>query len=366
MLKDFIKVTVLLVLLAVFPITIFSQTMTVKVYFTNLKFDPNMEDCNKVFPVKREIKKTKTVAKAALEELFKGNNILDAPASVYYDTDYDTFEQYCEAFDVKDGDVIAVLTAYFDESYNQPKDSNKGEHLIYAVGCCLSTKEQWTKFNVKWKSALEAEPKIDYFHMCDFEFGAPPYTDWSDSVRKERLQRFHTILKEHTIFNCASVVSRDDFDTVPIKRYKLPNFDYYTFNVIVCMDEIASWCRKNNHNEPIRYFFSHIVKQGAYLDEWFSYCLRHPELKKRYRMFESWSKGLMKDVPPLQAADIIAYEMNKRAANEYGKTKQYFRPELDSLNLPPDRFNALFYGKEELHDILNKNDDIAPFKWMGD
>ena len=66
------KVTVLLILLAVFPITTFSQTMMVKVYFTNTKFDPNMEDCNKVFPVTRKIKKTKTVARAALEELFKG------------------------------------------------------------------------------------------------------------------------------------------------------------------------------------------------------------------------------------------------------------------------------------------------------
>jgi spore germination protein GerM len=66
------KIIVSLILLVVFPIAVFSQTMTVKVYFSNTKFDPNMEDCNKVFPVTRKIAKTKAVAKAVLEELFRG------------------------------------------------------------------------------------------------------------------------------------------------------------------------------------------------------------------------------------------------------------------------------------------------------
>ena len=65
--------------LAILILTIFSvvgsaheQTMTIKVYFLNEKFDPNLENCTKVHPVKRSIPKTKGVAKVALEELFKG------------------------------------------------------------------------------------------------------------------------------------------------------------------------------------------------------------------------------------------------------------------------------------------------------
>lgn len=48
------------------------QTTTIKVYFSNEKLNPNTDDCNKVFPVTRKIPKTAAVAKAALEELFKG------------------------------------------------------------------------------------------------------------------------------------------------------------------------------------------------------------------------------------------------------------------------------------------------------
>ena len=49
-----------------------ANTMTIKLYFLNAKTNPNLEDCRKVEPVTRTIPKTKTVARAALVELFKG------------------------------------------------------------------------------------------------------------------------------------------------------------------------------------------------------------------------------------------------------------------------------------------------------
>jgi len=49
-----------------------SGNMTVKVYFNNTKFDPNLLNCGTVYWVSREIPKTQAVARAALEELLKG------------------------------------------------------------------------------------------------------------------------------------------------------------------------------------------------------------------------------------------------------------------------------------------------------
>lgn len=47
-------------------------TMTIKIFLSNEKLNPNIDDCNKVFPVTRKIPKTTATAKAALAELFKG------------------------------------------------------------------------------------------------------------------------------------------------------------------------------------------------------------------------------------------------------------------------------------------------------
>ena len=48
------------------------DTMTVKVFFHNETFNPNQEDCTKVFPTTRTISRTRSVARATLDELFKG------------------------------------------------------------------------------------------------------------------------------------------------------------------------------------------------------------------------------------------------------------------------------------------------------
>jgi spore germination protein GerM len=49
-----------------------SETMKIKLYFTDLRNNDGMEDCAKVRAVTRTVPKTNAVAKAALEELFKG------------------------------------------------------------------------------------------------------------------------------------------------------------------------------------------------------------------------------------------------------------------------------------------------------
>ncbi len=69
------KCFVLTLVILTFACTAFGQTSgttTIKVYFSNEKLNPNIDDCNKVFPVTRKIPKTSAIAKAALEEMFKG------------------------------------------------------------------------------------------------------------------------------------------------------------------------------------------------------------------------------------------------------------------------------------------------------
>ena len=69
------RVICLILMLGVCSYSVFSQkqeTMTVKVYFTDSNDNPNMEDCGKVKAVYRKAPKTKGVARAALNELFKG------------------------------------------------------------------------------------------------------------------------------------------------------------------------------------------------------------------------------------------------------------------------------------------------------
>lgn len=70
-------VSILIFVLLILPSTLLAQaqgkrTATIKVYFLNTTNDPNLEDCRAVKPTTRTIPKTPAIARAALEELFKG------------------------------------------------------------------------------------------------------------------------------------------------------------------------------------------------------------------------------------------------------------------------------------------------------
>ena len=48
------------------------ETIKIKIYFGNSKFNPGAEDCQKVFAVERVVQKTESIGRAALNELLKG------------------------------------------------------------------------------------------------------------------------------------------------------------------------------------------------------------------------------------------------------------------------------------------------------
>lgn len=54
---------------------VISLKKTVKIFFNNIKFDPGLINCSKVYSVNRSINPTSTVARVALEELFKGPTV---------------------------------------------------------------------------------------------------------------------------------------------------------------------------------------------------------------------------------------------------------------------------------------------------
>ncbi len=85
------KINLLLVLLfcACSSVNAQQQTMKIKLYFPNSKFDP--PDCSvPVHPTIRTIAKTNAVAKAALEQLFTGPTSEEKAKGFYSDFSEDT------------------------------------------------------------------------------------------------------------------------------------------------------------------------------------------------------------------------------------------------------------------------------------
>lgn len=84
--RRFIKLGLLLGCFVLLGTAAFAQpakTMVINVYFTDSKDNPDFGDCGKVKAVARTVPKTKAVARAALNELFKGPTEKENKAGLY-------------------------------------------------------------------------------------------------------------------------------------------------------------------------------------------------------------------------------------------------------------------------------------------
>lgn len=254
------------------------------------------------------------------------------------------------------GDLRAVLTAYFDESYNHRTEKYPNEPLVYTVACWLSTGQKWLLFEKKWRLALKTAG-IEFFHMTDFEARRGAYESWSNSKRISLLKGLHSIIDKYTIFGFASSVNCADYDELiaPVPRYAdYFGRNYYEFDARVCMlklkDWLKDWCNQTGYDGTVNYVFADVAKQGSGLDRMFKEVLSDPELKTRFGVSGKWTKGLMRDVVQLQAADVVAYELNKRAVDEIkvGKTGQrHIRKSLENMRLSK-KFAPLYFNREQM------------------
>jgi hypothetical protein len=211
--------------------------------------------------------------------------------------------------------------AYFDESYNHAPSP-----LVYTVAGCLSTAFQWRKFQKEWLNLLNKE-NISHFHMVDFQACKPPYGDWSKEKRIQFLQFLHKTIHRRVYRSFVTTVNLDDFEGLtPVQKEVLGN--PHVFAARNCMKMIGLWTAMNVMYNPIAYVFEQGSKYDKPLRRQFTEELC-PEDRNYYRI-GSLTLADKKDMVPLQAADIFAYEamkeierlltpVNRRAARESGK-----------------------------------------------
>lgn len=239
-----------------------------------------------------------------------------------------------------------MLTAYFDESYNHPKDGST-EPAIYTVACYFGLRENWDAFRSEWNSALKEKglERIG-FHMNKFEWArneainqrdnskTNPYRGWKPNEFDEFLDRLHGIIGAKALSGLpriaplATEVICADFDEArPDDLRDDPECcSYYLQCVTNIMNGIAVWANRNHYYEPINYVFAKLESEAGNLAAWFDYCWKHPEIRNYYRLGKGFARVphdrfQASSEPALQAADIAAYEMNKQVlrwiANNY-------------------------------------------------
>lgn len=259
----------------------------------------------------------------------KGNNILDEScglrddeASNGKDTPYDAFEHLWRSASLRKDNLIAMFTAYFDES--------SGPANAYSVAGYVATVEQWSEFERELLHLAQDEG-YQVLHKADLEnfrkeFEWPNLTQEEKEAKRLRINKrvCGSILRRVNAGFSVSVL-KSDWEEVDKGRFEEHlGKSFYAAGAFYCMRFVSTWADDFNRQQPIRYVFERGAQGRDEVEAMLRRFDKEAATKSMYRLggwsFEPKKEQVIKGVlypavVPLQAADFIAYETYKQMAN---------------------------------------------------
>ena len=249
----------------------------------------------------------------------------------------------------------AMLSAYFDDS-----GCYEGARRTHAVVVCgfVSTVDQWLRFDSDWRHVL-AMPQFDleHLHMKELRSGKGRFTKFQDNLelQKDLFTRLHRLLRVRALETFGGAVLLDDYDAV--------NQDYLVAEELgpplvmaaqLAIVKVLMWCAEHRPNERVKIFMDQGIKHWGIIDD---------------RMYEEYGSRLIpasvKETPPLQAADHVAWELHRALAtvDENGilpsplKLRGSMRQLLRRFNrsLEAEMKNWFLYEEAEMRRVLPLN-----------
>lgn len=251
-----------------------------------------------------------------------------------------------------------MLTAYMDETGHSQDQHSK----FNGMAGLITKEESWLVYEREWAKLLKYF-KIPYVHMTEQEL----YKGWSDAKKKDLSRCAWEIIVGIEALPIGSIIPMDDYR--PIETQLKPRIlDPYYLAMQDCMKFALVFVTKGP-------FESGIDKRVAIV---FS---DQAEFKyEGMQMFEAaikyskdWEKDLidppafrdMKVLTPLQAADIVAYEIYKEFDRIYYQRNRKPRYGYEQLEKIFENFKNPWLGRIDLimhHNSCTLNDMLANYQ----
>jgi hypothetical protein len=198
---------------------------------------------------------------------------------------------------------LAVLIAYLDESGDV-------DTPLLTIAGYLSNEHKWKRFEREWRKCLK-EYGVSYLHMREFTQSRNEFKDWPESKRRAFVKQITWIIKSAVMFRVGIVVPcayyRDTVGKVEPQNTQLTPF-WCCF--VSCISAILVYCKNNGIRDDLALAFDENNQPSRHAAGYYASLKELPDIENRHQLV-SLTFADDKKVPPLQAADLLAYELNK-------------------------------------------------------
>jgi hypothetical protein len=213
-----------------------------------------------------------------------------------------------------------MYEVYWGDSGTDPQSP------IAIAACYISTKSGWEAFVEKFDEIRRTE-EFDTFHMVDFaashDKSKKPFCDWDHVKRKRVYENIAKAINENKRTGMGVAIPKAAFDKLVPRtpewlRWRFGKY-HYTFAVRFLMGLIKNWRQYYGVTLPMQYVFDNENRPEA--REEIDLMWRDLETRQHWTDWygvesaDGYSFRSKADFKPLQAADILAWQMNSHMRN---------------------------------------------------
>jgi hypothetical protein len=260
------------------------------------------------------------------------------------DTQYDAFEHLSRSLFKTGTDLFGMITAYFDDSGTSPNNS------VAAVAGYIGSVAQWERFNVEWNKLL-SQYELTEIHRTDLESRHEYFPGWTTKDRDEVVNKLQKIIKARTYVGVGNAVIKADF--VEVFPPVLQRFfgGPYGYCALLCIARARYWYDEKNIQDSIDWVFEAGAEGAGQFHTLMSALYADPEKRREFKV-KGWSFR-DKTTVPLQAADVLAYELFKFVTNRViEKGQRDIRISFDHLVRSQDYEHLEYWSKERLQEYV--------------
>jgi Protein of unknown function (DUF3800) len=217
-----------------------------------------------------------------------------------------------------------TLYAYIDDSGTHDASD------VVSMGAFMALFEKWFTFDIDWCAVLDLE-SIDAFHMSHCEAAADPFF-WPWARRAALIHDLRQVLIRHQLLGTAFSISRRDWDELVTGEHRehLGNAVDMAFGGAI--GQLVAYARRVYPREPIEVVIDDQKQRREDLQRMVD---NYEALKIIYPELVSATFASMRNVTPLQAADMLAWEAYQYAiewftTNGHPVARAHFRDFLSN------------------------------------
>lgn len=196
-----------------------------------------------------------------------------------------------------------MLIAYLDES------GAVGTPILTIAGY-PSDESKWKRFECEWRKCLK-EHGARYLHMRELSQSRGEFKGWPEEKRRAFLGQLISIIKSCVVFRVGAVVPYKDYQQTVGAIEPQPNrLTPFWCCFLSSISAILAYCEQRGITDGVALVFDENTQPKRHADGYFASLQELPEIKNRHQLV-SLSFADDKEATPLQAADLLAYELNK-------------------------------------------------------